>query len=71
MSLGALQSYEIVQGALVRWSVQAAGKEIPPPTAVLIHGILGAGRNWCMYPVMPSFQCGPEALMISDVNYPH
>ena len=36
--------YEMVQGPLVRWSVEAP--EGPhPPTAVLIHGILGSRRN--------------------------
>ena len=36
--------YEIVQGALVRWSAeQPEGPH--PPTAVLIHGILGSRRN--------------------------
>ena len=36
--------YEIVQGALVRWSHE--NPEGPhPPTAVLIHGILGSRRN--------------------------
>ena len=36
--------FEIVQGALVKWSVQEP-KGPHPPTAVLIHGILGSRRN--------------------------
>ncbi|KAK3229902.1 hypothetical protein Dsin_001783 [Dipteronia sinensis] len=39
-------AYELVQGALVRWS-SAMDKSIPdPPTAVLLHGILGSRKNW-------------------------
>eukprot|EP00897_Mesotaenium_endlicherianum_P004059 jgi/Mesen1/3681/ME000202S02768 len=39
-------AYELVQGALVRWS-EARDRSLPaPPTAVLLHGILGGGRNW-------------------------
>lgn len=37
-----LQTYEIVRGALVRYS-SAGGR--PPPTAVLVHGILGKRQN--------------------------
>ena len=36
--------YEIVQGALVRWSAESPSGP-HPPTAVLIHGILGSRRN--------------------------
>ncbi|CAI5502021.1 unnamed protein product [Closterium sp. Naga37s-1] len=39
-------SYELVQGALVRWSEDRTRRQPPPPTAVLIHGILGSGKNW-------------------------
>ncbi|CAI5474775.1 unnamed protein product [Closterium sp. Yama58-4] len=39
-------SYELVQGALVRWSEDRTRRQAPPPTAVLIHGILGSGTNW-------------------------
>ncbi|CAI5509471.1 unnamed protein product, partial [Closterium sp. Naga37s-1] len=39
-------SYELVQGALVRWSEDRSRRQPPPPTAVLIHGILGSGKNW-------------------------
>ncbi|KAI3767558.1 hypothetical protein L2E82_17771 [Cichorium intybus] len=39
-------AYDLVQGPLVRWSY-IAGKTIPcPPTAVLLHGILGSRKNW-------------------------
>lgn len=39
-------AYEIVQGPLARWT-EAAGKSNPDvPTAVLVHGILGARKNW-------------------------
>lgn len=39
-----LQGYEMVQGALVRWS-EVASSSRPPPTAVLVHGILGSRKN--------------------------
>ncbi|KAJ0085156.1 hypothetical protein Patl1_07661 [Pistacia atlantica] len=39
-------AHELVQGALVKWS-SMMDKSIPePPTAVLLHGILGSGKNW-------------------------
>lgn len=38
-----LQAHEIIQGALVRYSEVDNGKQ--PPTAVLVHGILGNRRN--------------------------
>ena len=36
--------FEIVQGALVKYSVEEPNGR-HPPTAVLIHGILGSRRN--------------------------
>ena len=39
-----MQGYELVQGALVRWTEHRAASR-PPPTAVLVHGILGSRRN--------------------------
>uniref|UniRef100_A0A1D1XFC7 Putative esterase/lipase HI_0193 n=1 Tax=Anthurium amnicola TaxID=1678845 RepID=A0A1D1XFC7_9ARAE len=39
-------AYDLVQGALVRWN-SLMDKSIPdPPTAVLLHGILGCRKNW-------------------------
>ncbi|CAM6094365.1 unnamed protein product [Calypogeia fissa] len=39
-------AYELVQGPLARWT-EAGGKSNPEtPTAVLVHGILGARKNW-------------------------
>lgn len=39
-------AYDLVQGPLVRWSY-IADKTVPcPPTAVLLHGILGSRKNW-------------------------
>ncbi|KAF4373178.1 hypothetical protein F8388_019360 [Cannabis sativa] len=39
-------AYELVQGALVRWS-SVMDKSLPdPPTAVFLHGILGSRKNW-------------------------
>ncbi|XP_065881987.1 uncharacterized protein [Euphorbia lathyris] len=39
-------AYDLVQGALVQWS-SAMDKSMPdPPTAVLLHGILGSRKNW-------------------------
>ena len=43
-----LQAYEVVQGALVRWSEQQTGTR-PPPTAVMVHGILGSRKNMQAY----------------------
>jgi predicted alpha/beta-fold hydrolase len=34
----------MVQGSLVRWTTRAPAAG-PPPTAVLLHGILGSRRN--------------------------
>ncbi|KQK10944.1 hypothetical protein BRADI_2g57190v3 [Brachypodium distachyon] len=39
-------AYDLVQGNLVQWN-SFMDKSIPdPPTAVLLHGILGSGKNW-------------------------
>lgn len=39
-------AYDLVQGPLVRWSY-IADKRVPcPPTAILLHGILGSRKNW-------------------------
>ncbi|NP_001167743.1 uncharacterized protein LOC100381431 [Zea mays] len=39
-------AYELVQGNLVQWN-SFMDKSIPdPPTAVLLHGILGSRKNW-------------------------
>ncbi|XP_044511449.1 protein ABHD11 [Mangifera indica] len=39
-------AYELVQGALVKWS-SMMDKSVPePPTAILLHGILGSRKNW-------------------------
>ncbi|XP_057503078.1 uncharacterized protein LOC130786735 isoform X1 [Actinidia eriantha] len=39
-------AYDLVQGARVRWSY-IMDKSVPnPPTAVLLHGILGSRKNW-------------------------
>lgn len=41
-----LLAYDIVQGALVRWS-SVMDRSLPePPTAVFLHGILGSRKNW-------------------------
>ena len=40
----ALQGYELVQGALARWSEVQKGQRAPP-TVVMIHGILGSRKN--------------------------
>uniref|UniRef100_A0A0E0CB79 AB hydrolase-1 domain-containing protein n=1 Tax=Oryza meridionalis TaxID=40149 RepID=A0A0E0CB79_9ORYZ len=39
-------AYELVQGSLVQWN-SFMDKSVPdPPTAVLLHGILGSRKNW-------------------------
>jgi pimeloyl-ACP methyl ester carboxylesterase len=38
-------AYEIIKGALVRYSSASSVETRPPPTAVLVHGILGSRRN--------------------------
>ncbi|KAG7552595.1 Alpha/Beta hydrolase fold [Arabidopsis thaliana x Arabidopsis arenosa] len=39
-------AYDLVQGALVKWRWKD-DKSVPDtPTAVLLHGILGSGKNW-------------------------
>ncbi|TVU36255.1 hypothetical protein EJB05_18181 [Eragrostis curvula] len=39
-------AYDLVQGSLVQWN-SFTDKSIPdPPTAVLLHGILGSRKNW-------------------------
>ena len=42
-------AYELVQGALVRWSHPT---QKSPPTAVLVHGILGSRRNMASFAKM-------------------
>nr|GEX15933.1 protein ABHD11 isoform X1 [Tanacetum cinerariifolium] len=39
-------AYDLVQGPLVRWSYIADRRVPCPPTAVLLHGILGSRKNW-------------------------
>uniref|UniRef100_A0A0C9QVG4 TSA: Wollemia nobilis Ref_Wollemi_Transcript_5885_1661 transcribed RNA sequence n=1 Tax=Wollemia nobilis TaxID=56998 RepID=A0A0C9QVG4_9CONI len=39
-------AYELMQGALVRQSVFKERPVPEPPTAVLLHGILGGRKNW-------------------------
>ncbi|KFK32034.1 hypothetical protein AALP_AA6G191500 [Arabis alpina] len=39
-------AYDLVQGALVKWRWKE-DKSVPDtPTALLLHGILGSGKNW-------------------------
>ncbi|XP_073305006.1 uncharacterized protein [Primulina huaijiensis] len=39
-------AYDLVQGADVRWSYISDKSAPEPPTAVLLHGILGCRKNW-------------------------
>lgn len=43
-----LQAHEMVQGALVRYCTSSSAGQAPP-TAVLVHGILGSRRNMQSY----------------------
>ncbi|GAB2290354.1 hypothetical protein Dimus_024635 [Dionaea muscipula] len=45
-SYSGVLAYELVQGALVRWSSFMDKSAPDPPTAVLVHGILGSRKNW-------------------------
>jgi hypothetical protein len=46
-------AYDLVQGALVKWRWKD-DKSVPDtPTAVLLHGILGSGKNWGQCCVVP------------------
>jgi pimeloyl-ACP methyl ester carboxylesterase len=40
-----LLAHEIIRGALVRYSSPESRDSRPPPTAVLVHGIMGSRRN--------------------------
>ncbi|XP_073220526.1 uncharacterized protein [Cicer arietinum] len=45
-SSSSILAYDLIQGALVRWS-SVMDKSLPdPPTAVFLHGILGSRKNW-------------------------
>ncbi|XP_061366147.1 uncharacterized protein LOC133309408 [Gastrolobium bilobum] len=45
-SSSSILAYDLIQGALVRWS-SVMDKSLPdPPTAVFLHGILGCRKNW-------------------------
>lgn len=39
-------AYDLIQGALVRWSSIMDRSFPDPPTAVFLHGILGSRKNW-------------------------
>ncbi|XP_047977699.1 putative esterase/lipase HI_0193 [Salvia hispanica] len=43
---GDILAYDLVQGAEVRWSYILDRTAPEPPTAVLLHGILGSRKNW-------------------------
>ncbi|KAA3487067.1 protein ABHD11 isoform X1 [Gossypium australe] len=62
-------AYELVQGKLVKWSSMVVlNRSIPePPTAVLLHGILGSRKNWGSFvrrlsQEFPTWQFGVELL---------
>jgi hypothetical protein len=46
---GKALAYELVQGALARWSEVRERAAPAPATAVLLHGILGGRRNWVSF----------------------
>ncbi|KAK9812876.1 hypothetical protein WJX72_005084 [[Myrmecia] bisecta] len=41
-------AYEVIQGALVRWSARGRSSR-PPPTAIMVHGILGSRKNMLQF----------------------
>ncbi|KAI3960415.1 hypothetical protein MKW98_017139 [Papaver atlanticum] len=45
-NLPQILAYELVQGALVKWSSNVENLKPDIPTAVLLHGILGGRKNW-------------------------
>lgn len=44
-----LLAFDLIQGALVRWSTEDVRRARMPPTAVLLHGILGSRKNWASF----------------------
>lgn len=76
-----LLAYEVLQGPLVRWT--RPGKGVTPPTAVLVHGILGSKRNMQSFARMllegfPSWQvllvdlrCHGDSASLEDLDPPH
>ncbi|KAH9566970.1 hypothetical protein CY35_03G004500 [Sphagnum magellanicum] len=46
---GKALAFELVQGALARWSEVRERAAPAPATAVLLHGILGGRRNWVSF----------------------
>ncbi|OVA04789.1 hypothetical protein BVC80_8529g3 [Macleaya cordata] len=48
-NLPQILAYDLVQGALVRWSSVVDKSKPDPPTAVLLHGILGGRKNWASF----------------------
>lgn len=39
-------AFDLVQGGLVKWTSVGRNSKPEPPTAVLLHGILGSRKNW-------------------------
>ncbi|KVH87965.1 hypothetical protein Ccrd_024653 [Cynara cardunculus var. scolymus] len=67
-------AYDLVQGPLVRWSY-IADKSVPcPPTAVLLHGILGSRKNWayssCSQFLLVDLRCHGDSASITKTG-PH
>ncbi|KAH0898733.1 hypothetical protein HID58_048301 [Brassica napus] len=50
-------AYDLVQGALVKWTWKE-DKSVPDtPAAVLLHGILGSGKNWVSTFLLVDLRC--------------
>lgn len=60
-------AYELIQGALVRYCIVSdTGKK--PPTAVLVHGILGNRRNMLSFAKMITQACPSWQVLVVDLR---
>jgi hypothetical protein len=66
-----VQAFDMEQGALAKWCTKDADRA--PPTAVLVHGILGSKRNLKSFTKMLLQVCPwcllPQALLFSAAEF--